>query len=179
MRTLSKIELLLVALWLGAAVFFAAGVAPSAFIVLPNGTLAGNVVNRTLSIVNFSGMIIGAVLFLLSFIPRGEARAVWLWIQRGLLLIMTLAAAAGQAIIGLYMEYLRKLSEKPIGSLPADDPVRMQFDRWHEYSVWILLAGMAAALLAFFVISRDRAGTAARDTKKDPLDFDFPKDLKI
>ena len=179
MRILAKIELLLIALWLGAAVFFAVGVAPTAFSVLPNTTLAGNVVNRTLTIINFSGLVIGLFLLLLSFVPRGEARSVWIWIQRVVLVVFTLACGAGQAIIGLYMEYLRGLTDQPLGQLPAGNPIRVQFDMWHRYSVWILMAGMVAALIAFFVISRNYSGETGKNKKNDPLDFELPDDLKI
>ncbi len=178
MRILSKIEQLLIGLWLGAALFFAFGVAPSAFSVLPETYLAGNVVSRTLTIINFSGLVIGGVLLLLSFISRGEAKMVWAWIQRVLLFIVALACGAGQAIIGLYMTYLRSLSDQPISNLPADNPLKMQFDAWHQYSVWILMAAMVAALLAFFVMSRSYPGNVSKK-KDDPLDFDLPDELKI
>lgn len=175
MKILSKIELLLIGLWLGAAVFFTFGVAPSAFSVLPNSILAGNIVNRTLTIINFSGVIIGVVLLLLSFIPRGDARAIWVWLQRLLLLILAVACGAGQAIIGLYMTYLRSLTNKPIGELAVNDPIKMQFDMWHQYSVWILITAMIVAFLAFFIISRSSTATITKTKKDDPLDFDFPK----
>src|SRR5438067_2233687 len=46
------VRLLLIAIWLGAAVGFSFAVAPSAFVVLPTHELAGNLVTRTLGIVN-------------------------------------------------------------------------------------------------------------------------------
>ncbi len=179
MKILSKIELLLIGLWLGAALFFSLAVAPSLFIILPSREWAGVVVGRTLTIINFSGLIIGAILFLLSFIPRGEAKRAWAWIQRVLLILFVLACGAGQAIIGIYMEYLRKLSDVPISKLPADNALKMQFDMWHQYSVWVLVAGMIAALLVFFVISRNYSGTTKTNKKNDPLDFNLPDELKL
>ncbi|MGI8668368.1 MAG: DUF4149 domain-containing protein [Aridibacter sp.] len=179
MKIISKIELLLIALWLGAAVFFSLAVAPSVFIVLPSREWAGFVVNRTLTIINFSGLIIGFVLLALSFIPRGEVRKIRAWIQRILLFIVALACGAGQLIIGFYMEYLRKLSNVPISSLPADNPAKIQFDMWHQYSVWILIAGIVAAFLAFFVMSRTTLANAAKKKKDDIIpEFEFPDHLK-
>ena len=61
MKFFSDLRLLLLCLWLGAAVFFIA-VAESAFAVLPQHELAGAVVNRTLAILNYSGLIISVVL---------------------------------------------------------------------------------------------------------------------
>jgi len=179
MRIISKIELLLIGIWIGAACFFSFAVAPSAFAVLPSSALAGNVVNRTLTIINFSGMIIGIILIGLSFIPRGEVKKIWVWVQRILLLILTSACVAGQMIIGLYLEYLRKLTETPISDLASDSPIKLRFDMWHQYSVWVLVVGMISALLAFFVISRKYS--SAVKGKKDVAipDFELPDDLKM
>lgn len=182
MKVISKIELLLIALWLGAAVFFSLAVAPSVFAVLPSREWAGFVVNRTLTIINFSGIIISFVLIALSFIPRGEVKQIWAWLQRILLLIVGLACGAGQVIIGFYLEVLRKASEVPISQLPADNINKMQFDKWHQYSVWILMAAMVAALLAFFIMSRQNSGSAvAAKNKKDDIipEFKFPDNLKM
>lgn len=179
MKILSKIEQLLIALWLGAAVFFAFAVAPSSFAVLPSTDLAGFVVNRTLTIINFSGLIISVILLLISFISRGEARSIWAWVQRILLVFVALACAAGQAIIGVYLEQLRGYSEKPISELAADNPIKIQFDMWHQYSVWILFAGMIAAAVAFFVISRTYSGTKVETESDIPIDFELPDELKM
>ena len=67
MSTLNNIRLLLLASWLGAAVFFSAAVAPSAFRVLkafslPNASeMAGAIVTRTLSVINTSGFVERAI----------------------------------------------------------------------------------------------------------------------
>ncbi len=180
MKILSKIELLLIGIWLGAAVFFALAVAPSVFSVLESREMAGYVVNRTLTIVNFSGFAISLILLFLSFISRGESKAIWVWLQRILLLVIAAACGAGQAIIGFYLEQIRKMSDVPISQLAADNPIKMQFDMWHQYSVWVLMAGMIAALLAFFIISRNYTGknTSAKNND-DPLNFDLPPELKL
>src|SRR4051812_35576805 len=68
------VRLLLVALWLGAAVFFGAVVAPSAFIVLrrfvvPHANeLAGSIVTRALAIVNTGGFVISLLLLASAFL---------------------------------------------------------------------------------------------------------------
>lgn len=179
MKILSKIELLLIGLWLGAAVFFSFAVAPSVFSVLPEREWAGFVVNRVLTIINFSGLAISLILLFMSFIPRGEAKAIWAWIQRLLLFLVALACGAGQAIIGFYLEHIRKLSDVPISELADDNAIKIQFDMWHQYSVWVLFGGMIAALLAFFIISRNYSGSTAKAKKDDPLDFNLPDELKL
>lgn len=60
---------------------------------------------------------------------------------------------------------------KPIDEVAADDSLRIQFNNLHEYSVWVLMAGMAAALIAFFIISNRKFGAADSKTTSDPFDF--------
>lgn len=67
MKFFSDIRLLLLAIWLGAAVFFIA-VAQAAFGVLEQRELAGAVVNRTLSVLQYGGMGIATVLVLTSLV---------------------------------------------------------------------------------------------------------------
>jgi len=175
MKFFSDLRLLLLCLWLGAAVFFIA-VAQSAFAVLPQHELAGAVVNRTLAILNYSGLIISVVLLATSFLHRTGVNRLWLWIERVLLLVVAAACAVGQFAIGFWLASVRAQIGKPIDEIAADDPLRIQFDNLHEYSVWVLFAGMVAALLAFFIISNRKFGIA----KKDPAaPYDFSKEFKI
>jgi hypothetical protein len=167
--------LLLVGLWLGAAVFFI-GVAQSAFAVLPQRELAGAVVNRTLAVLDYSGLAIALLLILSSFILSKELSRFWLWTERFLLLVVAAACAVGQFVIGLWLSMIRAQIGRPIDEVAADDPLKLRFDQLHEYSVWVLFAGMAAALLVFFIISNRKFGAP----KKPPLsEFDFQKEFKI
>ena len=65
---------------------------------------------------------------------------------------------------------------RPIDEVAADDPLRIQFNMLHEYSVWVLFAGMIAALLAFFIIANRKFGTAS--TGKADI-YDFSKEFKV
>lgn len=175
MRFLSNIRGLLVALWFGAAVFFIA-VAQTAFALAPTRELAGSFVSRNLAILNYSGLIIGLIALATSFIAAGKTNRVMLWTERFLLLILTAACAVGQFVIALWLSFVKAQMGRPIDELAADDPLRLQFNNLHEYSVWILMAGMIAALLAFFIISGKHFGISK---EKDSKDFDFQKDFKI
>ena len=176
-KLLPKIELLLIGIWLGAAVFFSAGVAPGAFAVLPSRELAGSMVNRSLMIVNLSGLIISILLLLATLIPRGEEKKVWIWLQRVFLVIVAAACAVGHFVIAFWLAYLRIQMNRPIDELPATDPLRIQFNNLHQYSVWVLITAMAAALIVFFVISR-RPSQAASSSGASP-GFELPDDLKF
>lgn len=153
MKFLSDFRALLIGLWLGAACFFSFAVAPSAFAVLPSREIAGSLVSRTLMIVNLSGLIIGVIVLASSFIKRLDIKPFWLWTERFLLLILALCCAAGQFVIALWLSYIRSQIGKPIDEAAADDPLRLQFDNLHQYSVWVLLAAMITALILFFLIA--------------------------
>ena len=154
MNFLKDFRALLIALWLGAACFFSFAVAPSAFGVLPSRELAGAMVSRTLMIVNLSGLIIGAIALALSFVKRTDIKPYLIWAERLLLAVLIAACAVGQFVFGLWLSYVKAQIGRPIDEVAADDPLRMQFNNLHEYSVWVLITGMIAALVAFFIISR-------------------------
>ena len=65
---------------------------------------------------------------------------------------------------------------KPIDEIAADDPLRMQFDKLHNASEWVLLIGMAAALIGFFLLA-NRRYVAKSTATNDP--YDFSKEFKI
>lgn len=179
MRFFTNIRLLLTAFWLGAAVFFI-GVAQSAFGVLRAreivnaNELAGAIVNQTLAIVNYSGLIIGLILLASSFIGTKSLSRIGVWTERFLLFVLTASCAVGQFVIASWLYIVRLQLGKPIDEVGADDPLRMQFDALHKYSRWVLFAGMIAALLAFFVISlkSDTTVTVEKIEKKDDFNFD-------
>jgi hypothetical protein len=174
MKFLSNVRLLLLVLWLGAAAFFSFAVAPSAFAVLPSRELAGAMVSRSLMIVNISGLVIGLILLTTAFFSSRGANLFFIWIERLLLLIVAAACAVGHFVIGLWLSFVRAEIGRPIDELAMDDPLRIKFNNLHEYSVWILVGAMIAALLAFFIISA-KNWTPEKETKN----LDFQNDFKI
>lgn len=176
MKILSDFRLLLVGLWLGAACFFSFAVAPSVFAVLESREMAGSLVNRTLAIVNYSGLIIGVILLASSFISADATNRFWLWTERFLLLILTAACAVGQFVIALWLSVIRGQIGRPVDELALDDALRVQFNTWHQYSVWVLVGAMIAALLTFFIISRKNFTNPKEKVSKD---FDFQNEFKI
>ncbi len=175
MKLLTDIKLLLLGVWLGAACFFIA-VAQVVFAVLPTRELAGLVVSRSLAVLNFGAIGVAAVVLVMSLIGAGRANKALLWIERLLLVLVASAGAIGQFVIGFWLSSLRTQMGRPIDEVAADDPLKIQFNTLHEYSVWVMFAGMAAALLAFFIISNRK--TAAG--KKAPAEvYDFSKEFKV
>ena len=167
MGFLSDFRTLLIGLWLGAACFFSFAVAPSAFAVLENRELAGSLVSRTLMIVNLSGLVIGLILLLSSFIKREGLAPVWVWTERFLLVLLTLACAAGQFVIALWISFVRTQIGKPIEEVAADDPLKMQFNNLHQYSVWVLMGAMIAALILFFLVGKKSVKNVVVEDKNE------------
>jgi hypothetical protein len=158
------VRLLIVALWLGAAVFFGAAVAPSAFAVLrelavPHANeLAGSIVTRTLSVVNTGGFIV-SLLLLASAFPFSRAisrRAFYAEIISLLLLIVT--TGVGQWVIAAKMLALRAAMGRPIDEVAQNDPSRLAFNSLHGYSVAALGVGIIAAAIALLLIARRDRG---------------------
>jgi hypothetical protein len=140
------VQLGALALWLGAAVLFAAVVAPAVFAVLPTRTLAGAVVGRVLPAVFYSGMLVGAAVIALQV----RARDGWSWRgQETAGAVMFAACAIAQLVVAPRIERLRAEIGGSLESLAADDVRRAAFGRLHGASVaWLGLAMLAAAIAA-------------------------------
>lgn len=177
MKFLSNIRVLLIALWLGAAVFFSFAVAPTAFAVLPTRELAGALVSNVLMIVNLSGLVLALVALGGSFVGTAGVGRVGLWTERALLVVVALGCAVGQFVIALWLRFVKAQMGRPIDEMPIDDPLRMQFNNLHEYSVWVLVAAMLAALVAFFVATGRKNAPPAPQAGGGRIDFD--KEFKI
>lgn len=137
--------LFLVALWLGAVVFFSAAVAPAAFRVLPTRTLAGALVGATLPILFWTGALVGLGVLALAWIRPGGGRRAILGVAGAVMLVATVAA---QAIIAPRIEQLRSELPSTLDALGAEDPRRAEFGRLHGVSVALLgVAALAAAVV--------------------------------
>ena len=159
MAILNDLRLLLLGLWLGAAVFFSSVVAPSVFSVLrafqlPNiGEIAGTLVTRTLSVVNVSGFIISLFLLVTAFaLGKGLGKRSFL-LELASLIVVAISTGIGQWVIAAKMHALRVALVLPVDQVPIDDPRRVAFNRLHGYSVTALSIAMIAALIAFLVIA--------------------------
>jgi Domain of unknown function (DUF4149) len=159
---LNSIKLILLAAWLGAALFFGAVVAPAAFSVLrsfdlPNANeIAGTIVTRSLSVVNISGFIIGLFLLLTYFVRKGSKRRVARILEIISIVLILLSTSLGHWLIAARMRALRTAMIVPIDQVRLDDPLRMEFNSLHGYSVNALGLAMIAALVTLAVLSRKR-----------------------
>ena len=158
MGIIKNISLLLLAIWLGAAVFFSVVLAPAAFSVLRgyqvanSSEIAGAIVNRALSVINISGFVIGllALLTVLTLKRDYGQRAFLLEIAS--LAVLAVATGIGQWVIAARMRALRATLNLPIDQIPLVDARRIAFNTLHGYSVAALSVAMIATLLAILLM---------------------------
>jgi Domain of unknown function (DUF4149) len=154
------VRLLLIALWLGGAVFFSAAVAPAAFSVLRSRNVpyaneaAGQIVTRTLALVNTGGFVIALLLLLSAFLFRKNATHRAFLVETLSLALVAVATGVGQWIIAARMLALRAQMLRPIDDVAIDDPLRVSFNNLHGYSVAALGVAIIAAAVALLLIAR-------------------------
>ena len=139
------VSLPIAAAWLGAAVLFAATVAPAAFAVLPARALAGALVGRVLPVIFITGLVAG--LGIAAFETMGGAAPLRRW-RLGGALAMVVASAAAQFVVAPRIERLRAAIGPSLEALAADDPSRLAFGRLHAVSVgWMGIAMLGAGVV--------------------------------
>ena len=158
-KFLNVLALLLLGVWLGAAIFFSAGVAPSVFSVLRGAdlananALAGSIITRLLTIINQGGFEIGLFLLVMSFFTDyGQLK----WVRYGRIIslaMMVIMTGIGQWVIAARMSALRAAMQLPIDQIAADDPRRTEFNNLHRYSVLLLTVALCSGLAAFILTS--------------------------
>ncbi len=158
-KSINYVRLILLGMWLGAAVYFSAIVAPSAFAVLRSyqslhaAEIAGAIVNRNLAAINVSGFVIGVALLVTAFVKFRKVALTSFLIEMISVSVLSLATAVGNWIIAPKLRALRLALQGPIDQLTVTDPRRVSFDQLHAYSVKALSVAMIAALLGLVMIA--------------------------
>ncbi len=149
----ARIRLALLSLWLGAMAFFSFVVAPSAFAALPE-RFAGDVVSRTLAALEIGGAIIGGLLIAILIFSKERDRA-FLY-ELVALALMTASMLVSHFVVSRRMHELR-VSLGEIARLAAGDPARVEFDRLHQYSVWLMGFDILGAVALIVYLARRNA----------------------
>ena len=152
MSFLRFVMVLSLVVWIGGLIFFAFVLAPTAFQVLPNTHLAGNVVGRALGklhwIAIFSGVIFLLTSLLYSRLTDGTMHVFAL--RHALLCVMLALTLFSQFWIIPRMDTLRA-QVGDFASVPLNNPERVQFDALHVWSTRVegavLLLGLVAVYL--------------------------------
>jgi hypothetical protein len=157
LKLLRDVRLLIVALWLGAAVFFSFAVAPTLFSILPARELAGAVVTRSLAIINTGGLILSLLLLCTAFPGKNRVSTRAFYAELASLFVIALTTFVGQWVIAARLLALRAAMGRPIDAVAATDPLRIAFNSLHGYSVFALGLGMIAAATALLLIARRKS----------------------
>jgi uncharacterized membrane protein len=153
MYLLRFLMLLSLVVWIGGLIFFAFVLAPTAFTVLPNTHLAGNVVGRALGKLHWIAIISGIVFLISSMLhSRFTDGTAHVFAARHILLCLMLALTLiSQFGIIPRMDVLRA-SLGDVRAAPIDNPQRIQFDALHVWSTRVegavLLLGLVVVYLA-------------------------------
>ncbi len=160
MRTIvGYLRLLLLGLWLGAAIFFGAAVAPTVFGVLRGAQLAnanelaGMMVTRLLATINRGGFEIGLFLLVTGYFMSKRESRLARFAEMISLSIMAIMTGVSHFVISARMLAIRGALQVPFDQIARDDPRRMTFDALHGYSVAAMAIAVVAGLIAFFLIS--------------------------
>jgi hypothetical protein len=160
---------LVLALWLGAMVFFSAAVAPSAFGVLPTRYLAGTLVNSVLGKLEWWGLVCGVLLTGIQAALVIRAGKLTTWAGRlavGLPVLMTVVVAISKFVVSARLAAIRRALGSELEQLPLDDPTRLTFAAWHQYSVWLMgfnILAAVALVVVYHLWLAPTASTVARD----------------
>ncbi len=159
MSFLRYLMLLSLVVWIGGLIFFAFVMAPTAFQVLPSTHLAGNVVGRSLNKLHWIAIFSGIIFLLcsLAYSRLREGTAHVFAVRHVLICLMLALTLFSQFWIIPRMDALRA-QVADFGTVPIDNPLRMQFDALHVWSTrvegGVLLLGLIAIYLTASAIQR-------------------------
>jgi hypothetical protein len=148
------VGIVLLAAWLGAAVFVAAVITPAAFAVLPTRALAGAIVGSALPVLFTLGILIGAGVTLIT-LGGAAGRAV-----TGGTSVLAITSAAA-LLVTIRLHALRAALGMPIDALDRADPRRVTFGQMHGLSVLLMGVGLVGASVALVVLARQASVRSA------------------
>lgn len=152
MSFLRYLMLLSLVVWIGGLIFFAFVLAPTAFQVLPNTHLAGNVVGRALGRLHWIAIISGLVFLISSLVySRLTGGTAHVFALRHIFICLMLALTLfSQFWIIPRMDTLRA-QVGDFAAVPLTDPARVEFDALHVWSTrvegGVLLLGLVVIYL--------------------------------
>jgi Domain of unknown function (DUF4149) len=153
--TLRFLQFFSLGTWVGNILYFSFVVAPGAFSVLPTNDLAGNLVNYSLARLHLIGIVAG-VIYLGASALAGKSVAALGEPAAILVFVMVVLTMASQYGVIPRMEALR-LQMGSVDATPAGNPLRVTFDRLHQYSVWLESAVLLSGLVALFLTARQKS----------------------
>jgi hypothetical protein len=151
--TLRFLQFLSLGCWVGSIIFFiifTAGI----FSVMPTKDLAGVVVGYSLARLHIMGIVAGCV-YLIATVVLEKSVAALARPAALLVFVMILCTMASQYGVIARMDALRAQMGS-VEATAANSPLRVAFDRLHQYSVRLESAVLLSGLAALFLTARQR-----------------------
>ncbi|MBI1745127.1 MAG: DUF4149 domain-containing protein [Acidobacteria bacterium] len=155
MTTVRYLYVLFLAIWLGSMVFFSFVLAPTAFALLPSRDLAGSLVNLSLAkLHNLSYLIALLLMACGAWASKDQSNPIRHFIATNVIVIVMLLVTIGSAqIVSKRIADVRMLLG-PIDTVAVTHPLRLEFNRLHEFSVWLMSSTMLLSGAQLFVVLR-------------------------
>ena len=154
MNFLRFLMFLSLGVWIGCLIFLPI-VAQISFSMLPSPQLAGMVVRNSLLALHWIGLSGGGLFLLCSLIDNRITRGKFAWLRLShiLMIVMLALTAISQFSTIPRMDALRATAGE-ISTLPADSPIRRQFDALHSTSTHIEEAVLLLGIILLYLTSR-------------------------
>jgi len=153
--TLRFLQFFSLGTWVGSILYFSFVVAPGAFSVLPSHDQAGALVSYSLARLHWIGIVAG-VIYLAAAAVAGKSVGALAEPAAILVFVMVVLTMASQYGVIPRMDALR-LQMGSVDATPAGNPLRVAFDRLHQYSVWLESAVLLSGLVALFLTARQKS----------------------
>jgi len=141
--------------WIGGIIFFAFVLAPTVFSVLPTRHLAGQVVNRSLHLLHWIGIVSGIV-----FLAASMSYSAATWgsphsaaLKHLFVYLMIVLTLISLFVVSAKMEALRT-SMGVIDDVPPSDARRIEFNRLHHWSTRLEVAVLVLGLATIYLTAR-------------------------
>jgi hypothetical protein len=152
--TLRFLQFLSLGCWVGSIIFFIV-FTQGIFSVMPTKDLAGVVVGYSLARLHILGIVAGCV-YLITALALEKSVAALARPAALLVFIMILCTMASQYRVIARMDVLRAQMGS-VDRTPAENPLRVAFDRLHQYSVRLESAVLFSGLAALFFTARQKS----------------------
>jgi uncharacterized membrane protein len=139
--------------WIGSIMYLSFIVAPGAFATLKDREQAGAMVGYSLSRLHLVGMIVGLLYLVTAFVL---VRAVKDLVNPAILgvVLMILLTAFSQTKVTSRMHDLR-VQMVSVDATPKDNPLRVEFDHLHDWSVRLEVAVLLIGIASLFFTVRN------------------------
>ena len=152
--TLRFLQFLSLGCWLGSIIFFIV-LTGGIFSVMPTKDLAGVVVGYSLARLHILGLVAGCV-YLIATASLEKSVGALARPAALLVFVMILCTMASQYGVIARMDALRTQMGS-VDATPVDHPLRVMFDRLHQYSVWLEMAVLFSGFAALFLTARQKS----------------------